>query len=164
MLSPLSAFFLSITVSSWTYIYMYSVGIKKHCPLKLRSGKFYLKLFLPIRKTCGWLRNTMYKMYVWTYQSLFPCCSQLPIMEPKGAAAAAWVRCLSCSSYCRLASRSALSLAICCRTASLWACSLALSSLIWLTISWACLSSRSRLALLSSCPKWRLSNSFFLSS
>lgn len=130
----------------WTYLATYSVYENSLFPL---PGS---------RKTCNCSRIHS------TYQSLFPCRSLLPVVAPEGAAGAAWARCLSCSSFCLLASRSALSLAICCLTASLWARSLALSSLIWFTMSCACLSSRSRLALLSSCPWWRLSNSFFLTS
>ena len=99
-----------------------------------------------------------------TYHSVFPDPSLPSIMIVEGEGEAAWAHCLSCTSFCHLASLSALSLAICCRTASLWARSLALSSLIWFTIFCACLSSRSLFALPSSCPSWRLSNSFFLVS
>ena len=112
---------------------------------------------------------SLYKWYVsmyfyFTYHSVFPNPSLSPVMVVEGEGEAAWARCLSCTSFCRLASLSTLSLAICCRTASLWARSLALSSLIWFTIFCACLSSRSLFALPSSCPWWRLSNSFFLVS
>ena len=54
-----------------------------------------------------------------------------PVMVVEGEGEAAWAHCLSCTSFCHLASLSALSRAICCHIASLWAHSLALSSLIW---------------------------------
>ena len=94
-----------------------------------------------------------------TYHSVFPDPSLPSIMIVEGEGEAAWAHCLSCTSFCHLASLSALSLAICCHTASLWARSLALSSLIWFTKNYfvpACLSSWSLLALLSSCPWWHL--------
>ena len=68
-----------------------------------------------------------------TYLSVLPNPSLPPVTVVEGEGEAAWAVCLSCTSFCHLASLSALSLAICCRTASLWACSLALSSLIWFT-------------------------------
>ena len=56
-----------------------------------------------------------------------------PVMVVEGEGEAAWAHCLSCTSFCHLASLSALSRAICCHIASLWTHSLALSSLIWFT-------------------------------
>ena len=128
----------------------------------------YFNYFYKVRE--GYSRTlSLYKWHVslhfyLTYHSVFPNPSLPPVMVVEGEGEAAWARCLSCTSFCHLASLSALSLAICCRTASLWARSLALSSLIWFTIFCACLSSRSLFALPSSCPSWRLSNSFFLVS
>ena len=87
-----------------------------------------------------------------TYHSVFPDPSLPPIMVVEGEGGAAWAHCLSCTSFCCLASLSVLSLAICSCAASLWAWSLAL---LWFC---ACLSSWSLLALPSSCPGWHLSN------
>ena len=128
----------------------------------------YFNYFYNVRE--GYSRTlSLYKWHVsmyfyFTYHSVFPNPSLPPVVVVEGEGEAAWARCLSCTSFCRLASLSALSLAICCRTASLWARSLALSSLIWFTIFCACLSSWSLLALPSSCPRWHLSNSFLLVS
>ena len=104
----------------------------------------YFNYFYNVRE--GYSRTlSLYKWHVslhfyLTYHSVFPNPSLPPVMVVEGEGEAAWARCLSCTSFCRLASLSALSLAICCRTASLWAHSLALSSLIWFTIFCACLS------------------------
>ena len=97
----------------------------------------YFNYFYNVRE--GYSRTlNLYKWYVlvyfyFTYHSVFPNPSLPPVVVVEGEGEAAWACCLSCTSFCRLASLSALSLAICCRTASLWAHSLALSSLIWFT-------------------------------
>ena len=131
-------------------------------------NNMYLNYFYKVSE--GYSRTlSLYKWYVsvyfyFTYHSVFPNPSLPPVMVVEGEGEAAWARCLSCTSFCHLASLSALSPAIYCCTASLWAHSLALSSLIGFTIFCACLSSQSLLALPSSCPYWHLSNSSFLVS
>ena len=97
----------------------------------------YLNYFYKVSE--GYSRTlNLYKWHVslhfyLTYLSVLPNPSLPPVTVVEGEGEAAWAHCLSCTSFCHLASLSALSLAICCRTASLWACSLALSSLIWFT-------------------------------
>ena len=55
-----------------------------------------------------------------TYHSVFPNPSLSPVMVVEGESEGACGCCLSCASFCHLASLSALSLAICCSTTSLW--------------------------------------------
>ena len=94
-----------------------------------------------------------------TNQAELVACVSLPtVIASEEDTVMAW----ACCSVSLLASLSALSRAICCRTASLRALSFALSSLIWLRMVCACFSSRLRFAFAISCPTWRLSNSFLL--
>ena len=55
------------------------------------------------------------------YHSVFPDPSLPPVMVVEGESEGACACCLSYTSFCHLASLSALSLAICCCTTSLWA-------------------------------------------
>ena len=130
-------------VKTKSLCYMYSAVNKntvQQCITKVMAdviNHMYFYYFYNVSE--GYSRTiNLYKWHVslhfyLTYHLVFPNPSLPPVMVVEGEGVRQLEHCLSCTSFCHLASLSALSLAICCCTASLWAHSLALSSLIWFT-------------------------------